>query len=158
MRRQLNCVIGLAISMSFAGLASTAAAQTTNAVTPATSSANAALIKTLREAHHLLAHADKDYDGHRAKAAEAVHKALKDLGYHHKKAQSGTPPANGSVVSPKTTHAGYAKMHEPQANSDAQLKLALQLLQGVQFNGKHPKAAGHVQHAIREIDTALAIK
>ena len=146
MRRQLNCVIGLAIFMSFAGLASTAAAQTNNPAASATSSANAALIKTLKQAHYLLAHADKDYDGHRAKAAEAVHKALKDLGCHHKKAKPGS------------THSSHAKMHEPQANSDAQLKQALQLLQGVQFAGSHPKAAGHVQHAIREINTALAIK
>ena len=155
MRRKLNCVIGLSISMFFAGLASTALAQ----ATPTTPSA-AGLIKTLKKAHHLLAHANKDYDGHRAKAAEEVHKALKELGYHHKKAKPGTPSSSGAIVAPKVAHAGHPKIHEPQAASDAQLREAQQILQGAvtQFNGKHPKAAANVTAAIAEINTALMIK
>jgi hypothetical protein len=142
MRRKLSCVFGLSVSMFCAGLASTALAQ----ATPAPLSPHAARIATLREAHALLVHANHDYDGHRAKAAEAVHKALKELGYEHKKAPAGATPA------------AQTKVHEPQAASDAQMKQALQLLGGVQFNGKHPKAAAHVEHAVREIKTALSIK
>ena len=151
MRRNLNCVIGLLISMFFAGLASTASAQET---------ANAELIKTLASAHMLLVSADYDYNGHRAKAAKEVHNTLEELGYHHKKAKSGLTPNNGVVVSPKAAHAGQQKIHEPQATSDAQMREAQQLLQGAltQLNGKHPNATANVKAAIAEINMALAIK
>jgi hypothetical protein len=151
MRRILSCVIGLSISMFFAGLASTASAQATQP------SAHAELIKSLHCAHKLLAHADKDYDGHRLKAAEEVHKALKELGYQHKKAHPGSTPANGAAV---PAHTAHAKMHEPQGNSDAQMREALQILQGAltHFNGTHPKAVANVNAAIAQINTALAIK
>ncbi len=156
MRRHLSCAIGLAISMFVAGWASMALAQ----ATPGTETAHAELIKTLRTAHRLLVRADHDYDGHRAKAAEEVHKALKELGYQHKKAQPGSPAANGTVASPKAAKTGQAKMHEPQANSDVQLREALQLLQGAltQMKGRHPKATANVKAALVEINTALAIK
>jgi hypothetical protein len=155
MRRNSSCIVGLSISLLFAGWASTVMAQTTP---PAKSAAHAELIKTLRSAHKLLAQADRDYDGHRAKAAEEVHKALKELGYHHKKAQSASTPKNGAAA--KVAHAAAPKVHEPQATSDAQLRQAQQILQGAltQMSGKHPKATANVKAAIAEINTALAIK
>jgi hypothetical protein len=160
MRRKLFCGTGWSILALLAGLAqvSTAMAQTTNAAVK--ESARAELIQTLRSAHKLLVTADHDYDGHRAKAAEEVHKALKELGYHHKKAQPGSPTANGAAVPPKAAHTGEPKMHQPQATSDAQLQQAQQLLQGVltQLTGKHPKANVNVKTAIAEINTALAVK
>jgi hypothetical protein len=160
MRRKLFCGTGLSIFALLAGLAqvSTAMAQTGPAA--AKQSAHAELIQTLRSAHRLLVAADHDYDGHRAKAAEEVHKALKELGYHHKKAQTGTTPTNGEAVPPKAAQAGQPRVHQPQATSDAQLRQAQQLLQGVltQLTAKHPKANVNVKTAITEINTALAIK
>lgn len=152
MRRNLSCVIGLSISIFFAGLASTASAQATP---------HAELIKTLRHAHWLLAHADHDYDGHRAKAAEEVHKALKDLGYQHKKPQPGLAPAKGAGVPPQAAPGGQPKGHEPQPNSDTQLREAKALLEGAltHINGsRHPGAAANLKAAIFEIHTALKIK
>ena len=73
---------------------------------------------------------------------------LKELGYQHKKAHPGTTPANG-LLSPHP----HAKMHEPQGNSDAQMREALQILQGAltHFNGTHPKAVANVKRDCRSI-------
>ena len=135
------------------GLASLASGQ----AVANTQSAHAGLIKTLRQAHELLINADHDYDGHRAKAAEEVHNALKELGHHPKKANTG----NGAATKPKAAKTGGGKTHESQATSDAQLQQALQLLQGTLTHlnsGKHPKAAAKVKAAITELNTALKIK
>ena len=61
------------------GLAQTAAAPT----------ANAQLVQALKTAHKLLATADRDYDGHRALAAQEVRKAMAALGYHRRKKAGG---------------------------------------------------------------------
>jgi len=153
-----NLLRGISLWFAFlAGLAlvSPAVAQTTEG--PALP-AQAEVVKALRLAHKLLVEADHDYDGHRAKAAEEVHKALKDLGYRHKKPLPGSPLANGTAA-PKT-HSGQPAVHEPQANSDAQLRQAQEILQGVskQLGSNHPKAAANVNAAIGEINTALSIR
>ncbi len=154
MRRNSSLVIGLSISIVFS-LAAAGVAQ-------AASAAHVELIETLKHAHHLLTHADHDYDGHRAKAAEEVHKALVDLGYRAKKAPPvvTVTPATGAVVSPPVVTSGEPKVHEPQANSDVQLREARELLKGAlaQMNGKHPKATANVEAAIRQIDVALKLK
>ena len=162
MRRNLCCLMGLSISLFFAGLASTASAQTT---TPVKESPHAELIKTLRHAHRLLVHANHDYQGHRAKAAEEVHKALRELGFHPPKAQPASTPANGNVVPPQAApaaHTGQPKMYELQANSDDQMREAkLHLEKAFKHltrTGKHPKATANVQTAIAEVDMALGIK
>ena len=87
MRRNLLLGTGSLI-VFLVGLAttSTAVAQTQKAAGVAPAQAEA--IKALRSAHKLLAEADHDYDGHRAKAAKEVHKALKELGFQPKKAQA----------------------------------------------------------------------
>ena len=155
MCRNLSCVTGLSISLFFVGLASTTWAQ----ATPVKESPHAEVIKILRHAHRLLVIADHDYDGHRAKAAAEVHKALKELGYHHPKAQPAKPAANGTVVPP---HAGQPKVHEAQATSDQQLREASahleKALNRLTSTGKHPKATANVRAAIAEIKTALKIK
>jgi hypothetical protein len=157
MRRTLVFGIGLALLASLA-LVSTAMAQATTPVVQGM--AQKELIKTLRSAHRLLVAADHDYDGHRAKAAKEVHNALKELGYQHKKVQPASTPANGAVVAPKAGRTGQPRVHEPQANSDAQLLEAKGLLQGAltQLTGKHPTATAKVKAAIAEINTALSIK
>jgi hypothetical protein len=150
--------------LSLAFLASAQAASAQASTTAATPAAHAGLISSLRHAHSLLVHADHDYDGHRAKAAEEVHKALVDLGYHHKKASSTASVVKGAAVSTPGAAAvasGKHHMHESQAKSDAQLKQALQILQeasSVLGNGKHPKANANINAAIAQINTALSLK
>jgi hypothetical protein len=179
MNMQSNTIRKLGLSISFVlggiDLASVNSAQaatttapsatvptTTPQVTTVTTSAHSGLIQSLHHAHSLLVHADHDYDGFRAKAAEEVHKALIDLGYHHKKSTSPTTVTNGTVTKPSTAvvASGHGKLHEPQGKSDAQLRQALQILVGAQsaLNGKHPKAAANVSAAISNINTALAHK
>ena len=135
-----------AIGVVVLGLVATrTSGQTVNQV------AHAAMIEDLKKAHHLLAEADHDYDGHRAKAAEEVHKALKELGHHHK-------PAAGTAKSSPGT--GSTGSKEDQAASDAQLREAHELLVKAEtfLTKHHPKAHANIQAAIGEINVALSIK
>jgi hypothetical protein len=138
-------------------LETTASAQ---AASPAKQAARAQLIATLRSARRLLVAADHDYNGHRAKAAHEVTQALRELGFHPKKPQSGSPAQNAAVAAAKAARSAQARVHEPQAASDAQLQQAQRLLQGAltQLSSIHPKATTNVQNAVTEITTALTIK
>jgi hypothetical protein len=100
-----------------------------------------------------LATANRDYDGHRALAAQEVRKAMAALGYRFKKSQAGS---TGNPVAA----AGQAAIRKSQANSDAQLSQARQILQGalVQTNVSRPKASAHLKAAIVHINAALSIK
>ena len=125
-----------------------------------TASGKHAALENLHKAHKLLVTADHDYDGHRARAAEEVHKAIRELeGNHHHKKVSGTAPVTAPVIAKPAKPKQHA-MHEPQASSDAQLQEALQLLAAstTEINSKHPKAAANVAEAIQELNTALKIK
>jgi hypothetical protein len=117
--------------------------------------AHAQVIADLKKAHQLLSEANHDYHGHRAKAAEEVHKALKELGHHHKPAT--TTAATG--VAPKTENR-VAKTggKEDQSVSDGQLRQAQQILQSAlgHLNNRHPKAHTNVAAAIGEINQAFA--
>jgi hypothetical protein len=120
----------------------------------------AELLKELHAAHKLLAEADRDYDGHRAKAALEVHKAIKELGGRlHLKKGSTTPTTPTAPPAAKTT-GKLPAVREPQAVSDGQLNQARSILQGLQteLSAHHPKAGANVTAAIAEIDTALKIK
>ena len=128
--------------------------------TPAKSSAAAAnahaeLVTALHQAKTLLETAIHDYDGHRAKAVGEIHHAIHELTPHHKHVanaeKAAEKPANGAA----TTTPG-----ENQAQSDKQLKQALQILSGVggQIPKHHAKAAGHITTAIEELNIALKIK
>jgi 5S rRNA maturation endonuclease (ribonuclease M5) len=111
-------------------------------VAQAPKTVKAAVIEDLHKAHKLLVLADHDYDGHRARAAEEVHKALKELGHASKKHHREPHPK------------------EPQSASDAQLREAQQLLQAAltHLSTHHPRAHANVQAAIGEIGKALAIR
>jgi hypothetical protein len=148
MRLIWNCgVLVLLVSLAVGSKAS--------AQTGARKLEKAELVKELRAAHKLLAEADRDYKGHRAQAAKEVHKAIKELGgeHHPKKAEAAAPGA-------KPPRVKQPAIHEPQATSDAQLRQAQAILEGVQaeLNAHHPKAAANVTAAIAEIKTALSIK
>ena len=147
---RLNWTIAIAVMTLLVGLAmgSTSSAQVVPAAPAATKTE---LIQELRSAEKLLVEADRDYDGHRAKAAAEVHKAIKELGGKHagKKLHSASTakvkPGKGTAV------------HEPQATSDSQLQQAQAILQGIPTKS-YPKVTANVTAAITEINTALKIK
>jgi len=125
------------------------------AQTATTPTANSQLVQALKSARTLLATANRDYNGHRAAAAQEVRKAMAALGYRPKKAQTG------STVNPnRGAAAGQAAIRTSQVNSDAQLSQARQILQGalVQTNVSRPKASAHLKAAIVHINAALSIK
>ena len=119
------------------------------------------VVGQLHAAHNLLIHADHNYQGNRAKAAHEVNKAIHALTGHHHHTSSNASKGNvklfGANIGKSTVAKTSPKM--PQAQSDAHLKQASQLLTGVL--GKLPpghKAAANVQNSIRHIQTALQIK
>ncbi len=119
-----------------------------------TGNANAAAITAPHQAHTLLAGANHDYDGHRAKVAELVTHALHELsGHKHPAGAMANKGAAGAMANKGNANA------EPQAQSDAQLRQAIQVLSGLQ--GQLPNthnAATHVPSAIAELNTALKIR
>ena len=154
-----NLLHGLGLSISvFLGLSSLAAfasAQTIS-VPPIRHAGHAPAVEELRQAHRLLAEADHDYDGRRARAAEEVHKAIRELeGRHHARSVHVSPIATSNL-----TKAEHSAHHESQARSDAQLRKAKAELERAlgHISSRHPKAAASVKHAIGEIDAALRIK
>jgi hypothetical protein len=148
----------------------------TNANTPKTGGATktgaansgaTAVLTTLHQANKLLATADHDYDGHRAKAAHLIHEALRELGGHHQQqgmnkgagANANNGQANKGAGAGANNNGNNGQANKiPQAQSDAQLQQAVQLLTGLQGKITNAKAAEHIQTAITELDTALKIK
>ena len=119
------------------------------------------IVTQLRAAHKLLVEADHDYSGHRARAAEEVHKAIHELTGPHQPKPSGSGGApKGAVTANKPSKGSERSDKEPQANSDAQLQQAQSILQSAlgEVNARNPKAAANVQAAIAEITTALSLK
>ncbi len=90
----------------------------------------------LDDAYAPLAQADHDYKGHRVKAMQQIKLAVQELG--------------GKI-------SGKGKGREPQGTSDAQLRAAQALLQQA-GGGLSGKALKHVNAAIAQINTALAIR
>lgn len=119
------------------------------------------LVTELHTTKKLLENADHDYQGHRAHAVHHVGAAIHTLlGQKHTQTVVGANTA-------KNVQAGNVqggKNPLPQAVSDAHLKKALQQLQIIHqqvtsTNGNHHAgAAGHIQNAIAELNTALMIK
>jgi hypothetical protein len=103
--------------------------------------------ESLRSAHKLLASADHDYDGHRAAAEHRVHMALKEM---------GLAPAVRETK--RTVRTGKSHEREPQAASDAKMREALKILQGISGQTTGRGVAAHVNGAIKEINTALSIR
>jgi hypothetical protein len=161
MRWNLLCGLGLSISGILGGLslASAQAVTTPPAKGAAKHASQSVAVKNLRQAQKLLAEADHDYDGHRAKAAEGVHKALEEMGHKHhaKKVVAGSTPATTAAI-PKAAHSGKQGEQEAQAVSDSQLGQAQHLLETslTEITAQHPRAVAHVEKAIAEIKAALA--
>jgi|SRR5579872_3062398 len=120
----------------------------------AAANAHSELVTALHQAKTLLDTAIHDYDGHRAKAVGEIHHAIHELTPHAHHKHAAAPAAKAEKPA-ATTIPG-----ETQAQSDTQLKQALQILNGIggQIPKNHTKAAGHIQLAIEELNIALKIK
>jgi hypothetical protein len=114
-----------------------------------------AVVTVLHQAHALLQSANHDYDGHRAKAAEQVMHAIHALGHHHHHGQHTALQAAQQIAG---AFGGGGAIKEPQAQSDAQLKQAGQLLTSLNGSVPNAKAAEHIQAALSELNTALKIR
>jgi len=122
--------------------------------------------EALGEAYILLAGANHDYDGHRAKAMHQVHEAIKilDAGILKK----GTPVQKAmaaqeerALAAAKEGAKAAPKVHENQKASDDQLRAAAKLLlevRGVLAANKQVKPLEHVDNAIKQIDIALKVR
>jgi hypothetical protein len=111
------------------------------------------VVAQLCNAHRLLAVANRDYYGHRLKAATLVYSALRGLGYRGRT----TAVASSVAATAGASMAGTAPIHEAQSLSDTQLRQAQQILQAVmgQLNGS--PCAAQVSTAIAEINIALSL-
>jgi hypothetical protein len=140
---------------------------------------NRAIVGRLRSVHRNLARIDHDYQGHRVKAMHAVAMAIRQLS-HRSMVYRGVGFAQGmnnglavgmrrGVNGLNANLAGARRPQPqriPQAQSDARMNQALRTLQGVHMQLStqgsntygHARARGHVQHAIRELNIALAIR
>lgn len=119
------------------------------------------VLDQLRSAHKLLASADHDYDGRRAKAMEEIHKAIHEIEGKHKKIVTTTTPVTTTpAVVATTPKVKKAKVMESQAASDAKLHEAMDILAGVQgeISAHHPKAKSHVDAAMGHLKVALNIR
>ncbi len=161
MCRKLFCGIGLPLFAVLVGLSLQSAVAQTHNKGAGKTAATEQLLGPLLQAHKLLANANYDYAGHRAKAAQAVRMAAKELGWHpKKKGQTGSSGAGGTTTPKKPAHPNQPPVHEDQKLSDQQLAQAQTLLEGVltQLGTANPKAATSIQTAITEITTALKVK
>jgi len=134
------------------------------------------LVTELQTTKNLLQNADHDYQGHRARAVHhvgaAIHALLGQQNTQTSGVKNTTANAQGGNPQRVNPQPGNAQGRNPQggnnplpqAVSDAQLQKAIQQLQIIHqqmttTSGKnHGHAAGHIQNAIGELNTALKIK
>jgi hypothetical protein len=111
-------------------------------------------VSLLVNAHAILAHADHDYDGHRAMAMKEIQAAIHDL--------AGT----AHVKTRTHTHVRYYRYHptrtsnkepENQNASDYQVRTAENLLEQAS-TGLSGDAYQHVTSAIAQLNTALSVR
>lgn len=139
-------------------------------------STNRAVVARLRSVYVNLARLDHDYQGHRARAMNAIALAIRQLSHRSMIYQGagfmpGANPALGPGLAMRPNAGGNAaNLPRPQpltqAQSDARMSQALRTTQGIYLQmtyqgGYTPakaRARGHVQRAIREMNAALAIR
>ena len=165
MRRRFLNLVGCSLILGLTGTVPQSAAL---AVVPATfvptSSPHSQIMQALKSAHKLLSEADHDYQGHRHLAAEEVHKAIEELGGHHRHKSAivnGSTASGVLVAMPKNAaHSAHGKAHQSQAVSDGQLQQAQQMLEGAlsRLGASHSKAAANVHAAIAQINVALSVR
>jgi hypothetical protein len=136
---------------------------------------NRAVVARLRSVHASLARIDHDYQGHRVRAMHAVSMAIRQLSHRSMiyRGMGFASVANNNQALAMRRGAGAGRgvggqrrPHLTQAQSDARMSQSLRTLQGVHMqltnqgyhtNG-HARARGHVQRAMHELNTALAIR
>ncbi len=133
---------------------------------------NRAIVSRLRSVHASLARVDHDYRGHRVRAMHAISMAVRQLSHRSMVYQgtgfaSGMNNGRGQGMRQRGLGAG-GRRRQPmtQAQSDARMGQSLRTLQGVNMqlssqgtnSSGHARARGHIQGAIRELNTALAIR
>jgi hypothetical protein len=140
---------------------------------------NRAVVSRLRSTHRALARIDTDYRGHRVRAMHSISMAIRQLS-HRSMVYGNAGFANGLNNNRINNNlalgrrqngrngnaAGRRNQRMPQGQSDAIMSQALRNLQGVNMQlssqttntSGHARARGHVQHAMRELNTALSIR
>ena len=144
---------------------------------------NGQVMAELRQVERLLAQADGDYDGHRAKAMQEIAKAIRDLeppAMRRMQAKGGAGGGAGLGAGGSGNGFGVAnrggngngngngkggKGRVPQANSDAQLRQALQALTTIENqlenfgnSPQHARALGQLQKATQHLQAALKVR
>jgi hypothetical protein len=133
---------------------------------------NRAIVARLRSVHASLARIDREYQGHRARAMHAISMAIRQLSHQSMvyRGQGFAPGMNnGQAMAMRRGGVGAgARRAQPltQAQSDARMSQALRSLQGIgmQLSNQgyhtagHARARGHVQRAVRELNTALSVR
>lgn len=122
--------------------------------------------EALKEAFVLLALANKDYGGHKAKAQHSVKHAYHTLDAavrKHGNAAQKAASQQEDVLAEAARQAGkrLPKKHEDQLSSDVQLAKAAELLTQVHaavVQRKHVHVVPHVEAAILEIQAALTVR
>src|ERR1700721_3053679 len=160
---QIAIVSVLALGLVLTPAVATPPVKAAPAKAAANSSTTSEVVTALHEANTLLDTAIHDYDGHRAKAVGEVHHAIHELSSHHHKSTNGATTPAAKVAAKEAKPANGAATTTPgenQAQSDKQLKQALEILSGLSGSlpKNHAKASGHVQTAIEELNVALKIK
>jgi hypothetical protein len=128
----------------------------------AVNAANKSAIAELKQAQSLLQQANRDYHGHRAKAAHEVHHAILALRHGHHNLVNPPGTAKGPQKPPGKAVAGKGPVHEAQALSDQQLKQAEQIIAATlaklsgRTDARASLAATDLQKAVKEIELALA--
>lgn len=131
---------------------------------------NRAIVSRLRSVQAGLARLDHDYQGHRVRAMHSIAMAVRQLS-HRSMSYRGTGFSSGlnggRGMRQGAVGAGAGRVRPmPQAQSDARMGQALRTLQGIgmqlgsqgAYTTGHARARGHVQRAIRELNTALSIR
>src|SRR5262249_52851461 len=117
-----------------------------------------------------LARIDHDYKGHRVRAMHAVSMAIRQLTHRSMIYRGvGFAPGGNNIRALALGRGGVGgprRPHLTQAQSDARMSQSLRTLQGIHMQltsqgyntSSHARARGHVQSAMRELNTALAIR
>src|SRR5262249_43666646 len=132
---------------------------------------NRAIVARLRSVHASLARLDHDYQGHRVRAMNAIAMAIRQLTHQSIARDVGFGQGTNNNMGVPLRHGALgAGARQPQAltqaESDARMSRNLRTLYGIGTQlsnqgygtARHARALVHVQQAVRELNTALAIR
>ncbi len=131
---------------------------------------NRAIVSRLRSVHSSLARVNQSYNGHRVNAMHSIALAIRQLSHRSMVVQgAGFAPGLNNGANRKGFGANAnARNLQPltQARADARMRQALRTTRGIfmQLNNQgtyttsHARARGHVQKAVRHLNTALAAR